>query len=264
MNTFELSRNWFNFGYENPDLIKPIHSAIYFFAIDHCNRMGNKEKFGFPTTMAMEAIGVKSYHTFIEAFNNLVDWKFIELIEKSKNQYSANIIAISKNDKALNKALDKALSMHASKHTSKQSQSTVQSIDSIIKQTNKQTNKQETIDEIYMAYPSKCPIQKRSTGKCSKDKERIEKLLNSKTKEEILKTIELYIQDCIKTNTFVKNYSTFLNNPPDLSELAKDTKPISTNFQRSNNPHDDPRFAFGVPKHMIEIFHKEYPQYELF
>jgi hypothetical protein len=55
------------------------------------------------------------------------------MIEKSKNQYSSNIIAIVKNTKAPTKALDKALQKHSTKHS--------QSTASINKQENK---KQET------------------------------------------------------------------------------------------------------------------------
>lgn len=128
MNSYELSRKWFDFCFENPDKIKPNHTALYFFAIEHCNRLGWKEKFGFPTTMVMEAIGIRSYNTYINTLNEVVLWGFIEMIERSKNQYSANIIALSNFDKALNKALDKALI----KHTTKQSES----IDSIDKQDN--------------------------------------------------------------------------------------------------------------------------------
>jgi hypothetical protein len=138
MNSFELSRNWFDFSFENTDKIKPIHTAIYFFAIEHCNRLGNKEKFGFPTTMAMEAIGIKKYDTYIKCFRDLVEWGFITLIEKSKNQYSSNIIALPFSGKARGKALDKALVKHGIKH----SESTGQSMVSIIKQ---ETIKQETI-----------------------------------------------------------------------------------------------------------------------
>ena len=142
MNSYDLSRSFINFAFENPDKIKPNHYAIYFFAIEHCNRLGWKSKFGLPTTMAMEAIGIKSYNTYINALNELVEWGFIQMIEKSKNQYSSNIIALSNFDKAHNKALDKALIKHTTKHC----RSTRQSIDSINKQeTNKQeTNKQET------------------------------------------------------------------------------------------------------------------------
>ena len=126
---YELSRQWFDFSFENPDIIKPIHTAIYFFACEHCNRLGGKEKFGLPSIMTMEAIGVKSHNTYIKGFNDLVKWGFIILHEKSTNQYSSNIIAISKYNKALYKALDKALI----KHDTKQRESTVQSTDHITK-----------------------------------------------------------------------------------------------------------------------------------
>jgi ribonuclease HI len=141
MNSFELSRNWFNFSFENPEKVTPNHTALYFFAIEHCNRLGNKEKFGLPTEMAKEAIGIKSWHTYIKAFNDIVNWGFFKLLERSKNQYSSNIIALINNNKASIKALDKAFI----KHASKQSQSTHQSNDSIIKQ---ETIKQETINNI--------------------------------------------------------------------------------------------------------------------
>ena len=131
---YELSRQWFDFAFSNPELINPSHAAVYFCASEHQNRLGGKTKFGFPTTMVMEAVGIKSYNTYIKVFNDLVNWGFFELIEKSRNQYSANIIALSKNDKALGKALDKAFI----KHASKQSESTDESISSIDKQINKE------------------------------------------------------------------------------------------------------------------------------
>jgi hypothetical protein len=148
-NGYELSRRWFDFCFENPDKIKPHHTAIYFFAVEHCNRLGWKRMFGFPTTMAMEALGISSYNTYINAFNDLVKFGFIELIEKSKNQYSSNIIALSNFDEALDEALDKALSKHGTKQREStiQStiQSTVQSTVSINKQLNNITIKQGTI-----------------------------------------------------------------------------------------------------------------------
>jgi len=122
---YELSRRFFDWSFENPDKIKPVHVALYFFIIEHCNRMGWKQKFGLPSGMAKDAIGVSSYNTYIKTFNDLVDWGFIKLVTKSTNQYSSNVIALSKFDKAHNKALDKALI----KHVTKQSEST----DSIIK-----------------------------------------------------------------------------------------------------------------------------------
>jgi len=130
MNSYELSRKFFDWSFENPQRITPNHIALYFFCIEHCNRLGWKKNFGLPTTMAKEAIGIRSYNTYINTLNELVEFGFIVMIEKSKNQYSSNIIALSKFDKALNKALDKALI----KHGTKQSESTIQSISSIDKQ----------------------------------------------------------------------------------------------------------------------------------
>ena len=142
MDIYNLSRNFWNFSFDNPEKIKPNHIAMYFFAIEHCNRLGWKEKFGFPTTMVMDAISIKSYNTFIKTLNELVDFGFIKIIEKSKNQYSSNIIALSKFNKADNKALDKAIT----KHGTKQLKSTAQSNDSIDIQVYNDTNLQDNKD----------------------------------------------------------------------------------------------------------------------
>lgn len=139
MDIYNLSRYFFNWCFENPEKVNPNFIALYFFCIEHCNRLGWKEKFGLPTTMAKEAIGIKSYNTYKKTLDDLVKFGFIEMIELSKNQYSSNIIALSKKEKALDKALDKALM----KHTSKQSESTHQSIDSIDIQLYNSTNKQD-------------------------------------------------------------------------------------------------------------------------
>jgi hypothetical protein len=136
MNGYDLSRKWFDWSFENPERINPNHTALYFFIIEHCNRLGWKEKFGLPTTMAKEAIGIRSYNTYINTLNDLVEFGFINLIEKSKNQYSSNIVALSNFDKAPDKALDKALIKHGTKQRESNS--------SIDKQ---ETNKQITIEE---------------------------------------------------------------------------------------------------------------------
>ena len=139
MNSYELSRSFTDWCFSNPEKVKPIHYAIYFFAIEHCNRLGWKDKFGFPSQMVMEAIGVKNWRTYSSGLDELVEFGFIEMIEISKNQYSSNIIAIVKNTKAHTKALDKALSKHIQKHSTKHSQSTV----SIDKQLNNITRNKE-------------------------------------------------------------------------------------------------------------------------
>lgn len=130
MNGYELSRNFWDWSFKNPEKVKPLHSAIYFFAVEHCNRLGWKEKFGFPSQMVMEAIGVKNWKTYSSGLKDLVDFGFIQMIEISRNQYSSNIIAIVNFTEADTEALSKALSKHGTKH----SQGTV----SIDKQYNKE------------------------------------------------------------------------------------------------------------------------------
>ena len=166
LNHYELSRRFWDFAFENPELISPTHSAIYFFAIEHCNRLGWKEKFGLPTSMVKDAIGLKSYNSYKKHFDDLVSWGFFKVIELSKNQYSSNIIAISKKVKATEKqnestvkALDKALGKHDTKHS--------ESTGSIDKQVTIEqvTNKQVTIarsrfDTFWEAYAKKVDSKK--------------------------------------------------------------------------------------------------------
>ncbi len=205
MNGYDLSRSFWDFSFENPEKIKPIHSAIFFFAIEHCNRLGWKDKFGFPTTMTMDAIGVKSYNTYIKALNELVDFGFIKMVQRSKNQYSANIIALSNFDKALDKALDKAFTKHRSKQSESTVQSTVQSIDSIDKQVNNKqvNNKQRTkdFDRFWDLYDKK-------TGK-AKTQDKFIKL----TEDEVVKvfqTVEAYVKSTPEKK-FRKDPLTWLN-----------------------------------------------------
>jgi hypothetical protein len=182
MNSYELSRAWIDWAFENPQKVKPIHYAIFFFAIEHCNRLGWKKNFGLPSQMVMEAIGVKNWRTYSNGLNDLVEFGFIQMIEVSKNQYSSNIIAIVKNTKASTKALDKALS----KHSAKQSQSTV----SIDKQLNNITTKQlnDSKESLFDIFWTKYP------KKVAKEKCRLKfNKLSTSDKDKILSTLDAYI-----------------------------------------------------------------------
>jgi len=125
MTGYELSKDWFDWAFENPDLNSPTTTALYMWVIEKWNRMSQKPKFGFPASEAMEAIGVKSYNTYKKSLSQLVELGAIVMVQESKNQYTANIIAVSKFNKAHTKAL--------SKHLLKQSESTSESSSSIDK-----------------------------------------------------------------------------------------------------------------------------------
>jgi hypothetical protein len=154
MDYFNIMRNFWDYCFENPDKIRPIHIAVYCFAVEHCNRLGWKERFGFPTMMVCEAIGIKSVTTYSKALDELEKMKLIKVVEKSKNQWSANVIALSIFDKANNKALDKARGKHVSKHMESTPIGTV----SIIRpNTSKQKDKRQEFFSFFLSELAKKP-----------------------------------------------------------------------------------------------------------
>lgn len=197
---YELSRNWFDWCFENPDLISPTHTAMYFFIIEHCNRLGWKEKFGLPMEMTKDAIGIKNYRTYSNTLTDLIDWGFIKLIQKSKNQYSSCIIAIVLNTKAHTKALDKALQKHSQKQyidtvcINKQELLTIEPIKPI-------NNTVYSFDDFWNIYNKKT------------DKPKCElkwKRLTEKEKAAIMETVPLYVQSTPDVQ-YRKNPLTYLN-----------------------------------------------------
>ncbi len=140
MDIYKLYRIFWDFAFDNPEKIKPNHCAVFSFAIEQCNRLGWKDRFGLPTSLVMEATGIKSYSVYKKTFNDLVDFGFIDVVEYSKNQYSSNVIALKENYKALDKTLDKTLDKAFVNHMPKQSESTYESIGSINKQIYNTTN----------------------------------------------------------------------------------------------------------------------------
>lgn len=116
---YSLMRAFWDFAFENPELIKPVHCALFAFTVEHCNRLGWKQKFGLPASMVLDAIGIKSYSVYKKTFDDLVDFGFIDVIQYSKNQHSSNVIALKENCKANYKAYDKANTKHVTKQLTK-------------------------------------------------------------------------------------------------------------------------------------------------
>lgn len=241
MNSFDLSRSWFNFSFDNPEKIKPIHSAIFFFAVEHCNRLGNKEKFGFPSQMTMDAIGVKNYQTYGKALKDLEDWGFIRFIERSKNQYSANIISISaptKNGTARNKALDKATLKHASKQTR-----SIVSIDKPYNQETKEPFNQVEIEkqfqpEVSLVYNTVIDLFPKNTKpKDDTDKKKwfdCIRLLIEKDKINYQYLIEIIIK-ARKDDFWKKNFLSILKLRKTNKEGIKYWVVLENKFKKNNN-----------------------------
>ena len=124
MNSYELSRIWFDFAFENQGEVSPSDSALYFWLIEKFNRCGWVKNLSITSTENMAACGFKTYPPYKKSLDNLVNWGFIEIIKQSKNQYQTTVIGLSKNNKALDKALDKALLNQTTKHVSSNQEST--------------------------------------------------------------------------------------------------------------------------------------------
>jgi len=108
MNGYNLIRAWYDFKFDNPDKVRHLHSDFYCYLVDQWNRLGQKEKFGLPTKMTMEVLGIGSYNTYKKSLDDLIDFGFVLLVQDSKNQHHSKVVALSKIDKATDKPLDKA------------------------------------------------------------------------------------------------------------------------------------------------------------
>ncbi len=134
MNWYDLHRMRLNFRFENPDKCRSIHSELFMYICDLWNRLWQAKKFWLPTEVTMNLLGIWSYNTYNKAYEDLVSRWFIKEIQKSTNQYSARVVALSKIDKATNKALDKA---------------TIKATDETTDDINKQVFNTITINNIY-------------------------------------------------------------------------------------------------------------------
>ncbi|MBE7691167.1 hypothetical protein [Tenacibaculum piscium] len=57
----------------------------------------------------MEVLSIRSHKTYSKTLNELVEFGFLNMIEKSKNQWTANVISLSNFKKSESKSLDNAI-----------------------------------------------------------------------------------------------------------------------------------------------------------
>ncbi len=128
-NGYELTSWWFNFVSENSDKVECKHTALYLYIVEMFNKRNWVETIGLPTDFTMGVLNISSYKTYSNTLNDLIEFGFIKLVEKSKNQHTSNKVALVKNAKA------------SSSHIPKQIESNDQSKLSITKLLNKETIK---------------------------------------------------------------------------------------------------------------------------
>ena len=169
MNGYKLTRNGFDYKFENPSKVRAIHTDFYIYLVDKWNRLGKKEEFGLPTSCTMECLGIGSYNTYKKTLSDLVNFGFVKIIKDSKNQHISKIIALSKYDEASDKPSDKALDEATIKAIDKPT-------DTIIKQYNNLTIQQiKHILSFFDSLPSDVLQEKLKELKLAKDDDKPKK-----------------------------------------------------------------------------------------
>jgi len=107
MNGYQLTRQWFEWRYNNPGKLSAGHAELYFYIVDRWNYFGQKAEFGLPRLHTMEVLSIGSRNTYKKIFGDLIEHGFIKLIRESCNQYHhSSIIALSKFEQAPDTPLD--------------------------------------------------------------------------------------------------------------------------------------------------------------
>lgn len=109
MSGYELSRQWFDFLFENPDLTNVSQTALYMWLIELNNRKGFSEKFVFNSDEASSYTGIKDRKTVWSALNKLSEHGFVTIIKKATNQNQLTTISIINNKVKSKGCLDKAI-----------------------------------------------------------------------------------------------------------------------------------------------------------
>lgn len=138
MNGYELSKIWYSFCAENSDRVNPNHHALFFWIVEKANTLQWPQNFGLPTDEAMHFLGISTYRTYIKALRELIDFEMIELVEESKNQYTANRVCFGKKVQSTIKSKAEAEAKAKSKAKSKAEQ----------KQSQKQSDYNKTLETL--------------------------------------------------------------------------------------------------------------------
>ena len=99
---------------------------------------------------------------------------------------------------------------------------------------NAESEDDKFVERMYAMYPTKCPIKKRSLGKSIKDKDRIRKLMKIYSKEQIEFVISNEVNQKFN-KSWMSNFSTFLNNFPDPTQIDCGEHSIFVDDTEDNN-----------------------------
>lgn len=85
---------WFYYVSNNKQ-VKPVHTTLMLYIMFKNARFKNKDSFYLPTENTMENTGIGSHNTYSKTLKDLIDWGWVIMIEKSTNQWTANVISVN-------------------------------------------------------------------------------------------------------------------------------------------------------------------------
>ena len=102
MSMFDYTKQYWDWADENPTKSSPSTAGLYFYFLRVANELNWKGEFSISSTQVMDVLSI-NYNTYKKYFDVLVESGLIKIVRQSKNQFSANVIAISNFNKAHNK-----------------------------------------------------------------------------------------------------------------------------------------------------------------
>lgn len=111
---------------------------------------------------------------------------------------------------------------------------------------NKIADFSQDVEELYAIYPTKCPKSGRGTDKGRESKKILVRLLKNHSRQEIESAIRSYLDDCNKTNTFIKNFDSLLHRIErgDISDnLFESQQTVSTDWLVEGKLYYEPAFV---------------------
>jgi hypothetical protein len=90
----KLTEKWFKLSHHRYD-VKPVDTALFLWILYTASLNEWKDGFSLDSFFAMESLNIASRSTFFNSLFRLEEIGAINIIKKSKNQHTANIISIT-------------------------------------------------------------------------------------------------------------------------------------------------------------------------
>lgn len=222
MNYIELIRSFWTS--HNQHSFNTTEIALYFYMIEVFNLCHWKDQIKRNNRRVEADLGI-SFVTLKNARNKLQQAGVLFFETKTKNanvSYTLSLnVEVSAKDGTIDTTIDDSKLVSAK--------------DKLNNKPNKTLSSDVKVDELYNLYPSRCVVKNSPTGKSKKNKDKIAKLIDEVGYDKLSDAIKWYVEECKVHKTYMMNFSTFLNNLPEIPEEKEDIKPITQLTDRQGN-----------------------------